>query len=85
VSSVVFCAGLQLALQNRRWVGLGMPVCLLVTSNYSMAAGGVWYKGKVLKVLQSQPPHTAPLEEKERYDPWDSLVVQWDRGELQGM
>ena len=28
-----------------------------------------------------QPPREAPLEAKEAYDPWESVVVEWDRGE----
>ncbi|KAL4423903.1 hypothetical protein ABPG75_001204 [Micractinium tetrahymenae] len=41
--------------------------------------GGVWYKGTVVDLKQAQPGKEAPLEEKERYDPWESLVVHWDR------
>lgn len=44
------------------------------------AAGGVWYKGTVVDLKQAQPGKDAPPEEKERYDPWESLVVHWDRG-----
>lgn len=43
-------------------------------------AGGVWYKGTVVDLKQAQPGKEAPLEEKERYDPWESLLVHWDRG-----
>lgn len=31
---------------------------------------------------QVQPMPEATLREKESYDPWESVVVQWDRGEL---
>ncbi|KAL4434797.1 hypothetical protein ABPG77_005324 [Micractinium sp. CCAP 211/92] len=41
--------------------------------------GGVWYKGTVVDLKQAQPGKDAPPEEKERYDPWESLVVHWDR------
>ncbi len=45
-----------------------------------LSAGGVWYKGTVVDLKQAQPGKDAPPEEKERYDPWESLVVHWDRG-----
>lgn len=35
----------------------------------------------MVDVRQAQPGKEAPLEEKERYDPWESLVVLWERGE----
>ena len=46
-------------------------------------SGGVWYKGTVVELRATQPDRSAPPEEKERYDPWESLVVQWDKGEAQ--
>ncbi len=44
------------------------------------AAGWSMYKGSVVEVEAVQPPHDATLREKESYDPWESVVVQWDRG-----
>ena len=40
-------------------------------------------KGTVVELRATQPDRSAPPEEKERYDPWESLVVQWDKGEAQ--
>mgnify|MGYP001041616888 CR=1 FL=1 len=42
------------------------------------------YKGSVVELGAVQPPPDAPLREKERYDPWESVVVQWDRGACLG-
>ena len=42
------------------------------------------YKGSVVELGASQPPPDAPLREKERYEPWESVVVQWDRGACLG-
>ena len=41
-------------------------------------AGGTWHKGEVMAVEPSAPSRWAPLEEKEAYDPWESVVVRWD-------
>lgn len=41
----------------------------------------MWYKGTVVELRSAAPPRDAPLEDKQGYDPWESLAVQWDRGE----
>ena len=41
-------------------------------------AGGTWHKGEVVAVDPVAPPRNAPLAEKEKYDPWESVVVRWD-------
>ena len=46
------------------------------------AAGAQTYKGTIVDLEQAQPPPEATLWEKEGYDPWESVVVQWDRGAL---
>lgn len=39
--------------------------------------GGIYYKGSLLSV-KSPPPVTAPLAEQAQFDPWESIVVEWD-------
>ena len=34
----------------------------------------------MVELRAAQPGPEASLAEKEGYDPWESLVVQWDRG-----
>jgi hypothetical protein len=41
--------------------------------------GGVWYKGEVAALAAAQPGAGAPLAEREAYDPWESVVVKWER------
>jgi len=41
-------------------------------------AGGTWHKGEVVAVEATAPGRYASLEEKEKYDPWESVVVRWD-------
>ncbi|KAG7673970.1 hypothetical protein Ndes2526B_g02554 [Nannochloris sp. 'desiccata'] len=41
-------------------------------------AGGTWHKGEVVAVEANAPGRYASLEEKEKYDPWESIVVRWD-------
>jgi hypothetical protein len=41
-------------------------------------AGGTWHKGEVVAVEPTAPGKYASLEEKEKYDPWESVVVRWD-------
>lgn len=39
--------------------------------------GGIYYKGSLLSV-RAPPPAGAALEEHARFDPWESIVVEWD-------
>lgn len=39
--------------------------------------GGIYYKGSLLSV-RAPPPAGAALEEHPRFDPWESIVVEWD-------
>lgn len=41
-------------------------------------AGGTWHKGEVVAVDPVAPLRSANVEEKEKYDPWESVVVRWD-------
>ncbi len=45
-----------------------------------MHAGGQYYKGEVVNVRQKQPSHGASLAEREAYDPWEALDVEWEMG-----
>lgn len=42
--------------------------------------GGQWYKGSVVELTAPQPKSWAPPAEKEAYDPWESVIVRWDKG-----
>ena len=39
--------------------------------------GGIYYKGSLLSV-RAPPPAGAALQEHARFDPWESIVVEWD-------
>lgn len=41
--------------------------------------GGVWYKGTVEGLTEIAPNHDAPLDEKKMYDPWESVLVLWEK------
>jgi len=41
-------------------------------------AGGTWHKGEVVSVEGTAPGRYASVDEKEKYDPWESVVVRWD-------
>ncbi|KAK9824407.1 hypothetical protein WJX72_010057 [[Myrmecia] bisecta] len=41
-------------------------------------AGGVYYNGTIRNVMQQQVAATASQHEREGYDPWESLEVEWD-------
>lgn len=45
------------------------------------AAGAQTLRGVVVDLEQHAPPPDATLREKESYDPWESVVVQWAGGE----
>lgn len=55
------------------------------TEAMAWCAAGVYYKGVVISV-RGPPPLTAPLEEREAYDPWESVRVEWDasKGHAEG-
>lgn len=46
-------------------------------------SGGVWHRGTVVAVEPPMPSARDHLYEKEAYDPWESIVVEWDAG-MQG-
>ena len=39
--------------------------------------GGVYYKGSIVK-LQSPPDSNASQEDRQAFDPWETITVQWD-------
>ncbi len=49
-----------------------MCVCVCLCVQAGSKTGGTWYKGTVVDFVGNQG------QEGELYDPWDSIIVQWD-------
>ena len=47
-----------------------------------LKAGGTWHKGEIVDVTSTRPEPGAPSEAFDSYDPWESIVVQWDTSPL---
>ena len=73
---VALCAACQHAHTGCWRPALWLPSC----ARSFAGTGGSWRRGHVHDLVQAQPGPDAPLRAKESYDPWESVVVQWDRG-----